>query len=214
MHYLTGGLRFFDEHAGAVTAIFTVFLAISTILLWAAARRSLRAVIAADRPRLQLSKLTFHRGAEAEPRDNSKYAMVRVGFTNYGGKSALVTELCVEQLFAEMVPRRPNYRDKRQYLSYPITIAPGTEHLFPDLIVDDKENRQLAEILNRQKPSKLRFWIYGYIAYVDHVGEIHRTGFIGSWNWYGTGSDQLPDEARQRGETFDIFQRKYYTYST
>ncbi len=145
---IAGAAAFLDKHGEAVTAVFTVVLAISTISLWKATHRSLKVVIAADRPRLLLSRLTFRRAGGAEPRDNSKFAMVTVGFTNYGGKSALVTEFCVEQLFAEMVPRRPNYRDKRRYLSYPITIAPGSEHVFPDLMVDDKGNRQLEEILN------------------------------------------------------------------
>ncbi|UCI24446.1 hypothetical protein [Mesorhizobium sp. B2-8-5] len=202
-----------------VLTLFTGVLGASTILLWRENKRSVDAIIAADRPRLRLSKLQFGRAGNADPLDNAKYATVTIGFTNYGDKSAVVTEVCFDHLFAAMVPKRPVYRNKKTYLSLPVTIAPDSEHVFPPEIIYDDGNRQLEEVQHSldgpESLSNLRFWVFGYIVYIDHLGKEHRTGYLGDWNFDGGGYGRYPDEAVLRGETFRVFSGdKRYAYNT
>lgn len=91
-----------------------------------------------------------------------------------------------------------------------MVIPSDTEYEFPALIYDDLEGKNLAAVLDNQK----RFLVYGFIAYIDHLDQEHRTGFLGTWNWSGTGIGRLPDESVERGETFIIARKKHYTYNT
>ena len=174
------------------------------------ASRAVEVAVAADLPRLRVSKLVFGREGNAEPRDNSKYAQVTISFANYGGKSARVTRYCFELECAVNLPAEPVYESVRNVFSNQIVVAADGEHIFPPLPYLDTGNLQLAEVLNHKK----RFWVYGYIAYVDHLDREHKTGFVAWWNHYGTGHDTFPDEATQRGETFNLMRKDRYTYAT
>jgi hypothetical protein len=91
-----------------------------------------------------------------------------------------------------------------------IVVAADGEYVFPSMPVLDSQNLGLAEVLAHKK----RFWVYGYIKYLDHLDDEHSTGFVGWWNHYGTSHDSYPDEATRRGETFNIVRMERYTYNT
>ena len=163
------------------------------------AAETVQAAIAADLPRLRVSKMVFSRANNAHPRDNSKYAQVTIGFANYGGKAARVTRYCLELEFAVKLPAEPDYKSCRNVFSNQIVVPASGEFIFPPLPYMDGGGLQLAEVLANKK----RFWVYRYIAYLDHLDREHMTGFVAWWNHIGSGSDTFPDEATQRGETFN-----------
>jgi hypothetical protein len=175
-----------------------------------AASRAVEVAVASDLPRLRVSKLVFSRGGNADPRDNSKYAQVTIGFANYGGNAARVTRYCFELESAITLPDEPVYKSFRNVFCNQIVVAANDEYVFPPLPYLDGGGAQLAEVLSHKK----RFWVYGYIVYLDHLDREHRTGFVAWWNHYGSGSDTFPDEATQRGETFNFMRKDQYTYAT
>lgn len=208
------------EEAGCIARVqlwlsgFGIVLVIGSLWLtgWAAvaASRAVQVAVASDLPRLRVSKLVFSRAGNAEPRDNSKYAQVTIGFANYGGKAARVTQYCFDMECVVKLPDVPVYKNVRNVFSNQIVVAPDGDFIFPPYPYLDSGNLQLAEVLAHKK----RFFVYGYIAYLDHLDREHRTGFAAWWNHYGTGHDSFPDEATQRGETFNLVRKHRYTYET
>lgn len=181
--------------AAAVSAAATFFIALftytlkrSTDKLWTATRqtaeaaqKSADAAIAAERPRVFLSKITFDRfGGDILKRDS--VPVVNTGFKNIGRTVAIVSGLRIKMDVIENLPETPDYGPARIFFPAGLSIAPG-EEWFPQMqmYAEFDPAKHTHPDPSHPLPFRSTFWVYGYIAYLDHLDQERRHGFVA---WY------------------------------
>lgn len=143
------------------------------IVGWAAIRSSEQSAWAIERPRVRLHKLKFSRMC-GTVRDKNKVPIITVSFKNYGRTVAVITRIRLVIKVVGTLPDKPDYEDSLAYVYVPAgqTIAPeGEFEPQPKWFFDfDKflpePNTPVAEA---GLPFRARFWVYGYVAYLDHL---------------------------------------------
>lgn len=199
--------------ATVAIAGFTLALKRSTDQLFIATKQSAdaatvaaNAVIAAERPRVHLSKLKFSRmGGDIQ--DRTKLPEISIGFRNLGRSVAVILDIRVVMRIVGELPETPEYGERHIYIPTGQTIAPGDEYSLRQLYLDFKEGDVSTDPV---LPFRAHFWVYGYIAYQDHLGDERRHGFVGLWMPPGTFSAL----GANSGEDFIWAGNKNYAYDT
>lgn len=166
-----------DAHNGAVIAIFTIALVVSTTGLWWTTNKTLNASIAADAPRIRLSGLSLT-STSGDIHDVSSMPMVTAKFKNYGARGAALWQANLEVVCAGSLPKRPTYT-RFSYLKMGEIVEPGGEfELQPFPIFD------AAKWRNHDHPEfvfKNWLYVYGRIRYFDHLNRECVHGFVANW---------------------------------
>jgi hypothetical protein len=196
----------FQVVAIIILILFTGGLWLTSVWQWRAIKEQGRLIARSEQARVYLSKLTFSRfGGDIYNRTN--IPIITVGFKNYGRTVAMVTEAWVAIKIIGEPPDRPDYSETdRIFIPAGRAIAPNDEYILPERWFHDFRPEETGP--TPLLPFKANFWVYGFIAYRDHLGEQHRTGFLGVW------PPPNPGQIEPRPEEFIWSTKKNYTYNT
>ena len=209
------------EEAGCISRVqlwlsgFGIVLVLGSLWLtgWAAVAAScaVHVAVAADRPRVRLSNLIFSRW-HGEEADINKIPIITATIKNYGRSAAILTQAHMAIVVVGSLPKFPDYKKCHPlFIGVGKTIEPGGEHTFRPIYFFDvaphipKEGDALFKL---GLPFKAHFHVYGFVEFLDHVGELRRHGFRALYN--------PPNVAAvgHEGGQF-IWQRiKHYAYDT
>ncbi len=110
------------------------------------------------------------------------------------------------------LPEFPDYNSHGNALFVGIgkTLDPGEEHTFQPLYFFEaaKYTRDDGDPAAQFLPFKAHLHVYGFVEFLDHVGDTRRHGFCALYNPPRVASN-LPE-----GEQFVWQRRKHYSYDT
>lgn len=209
--------------ATAVSAVATFFIALftytlkrSTDKLWIATRntaeaaqKSADAAITAERPRVFLSTLTFDR-LGGDILNRNLIPLITIGFKNIGRTAAVLSGVQIKMEVIQQLAEFPDYGDARIFIPAGLAIAPGGEWTRQQPFFDFDSTKHNNPDPDNPMPFRSTFWVYGYIAYLDHLGKERRYGFAA---WYmppGVHSG-ITDTS---GRNFIPINLKNYSYDT
>ena len=177
--------KFFDDHAGGITALFTVVLSVSTIFLWKVTAKSAnvaeRALTELERAFLFFTEVT---DAGFQPNIDGISIDIRAGglkyrLANHGKTPAVLTEILAKDVLLDWGPvlTLPDpidpLREEGQRLPGGIGIGYGESREMPyDLPIVVRPLDYMG-IVTRAK----HLFFMGYVRYVDIFKKRHRTGF-------------------------------------
>ena len=162
----------------AIVTLFTVVLAISTILLWRETAHVAKHTVVSERAYVKLSHSPP--GLDIDP---NGLCLVRVIATNSGRTPARVTDL---RLKLESLPNNvrlpaiPNYQRQDQGLTAKGFLVANDEFSHGEMFRKNPIN--VASV----KAGTERVWLYGYVDYIDVFGQRHRGGYM---RVYASGRD-------------------------
>ncbi len=208
-------LDFIDKHAGAMIALFTLVLALSTISLWRstrevaiAAKTTAQHTRAVERAYVKLSHVPPGLGAENEEGQFS----VQVSVKNFGTTPAKVTDILVKPVVVpnnQSLPKRPDY--SRIWGQIPHAFLVAQEEFLHE--VRFKISPDQMALVNNAFTHTL--YLIGYVDYIDQFGHRHRSGYARMYKpltellrhqsnlFYVVQEGYNYDRPRQRGEGED-----------
>ncbi len=162
------------ETAGVVvTAIFTVVLAVSTIMLWSATKAAgARADSAIRTIERAYVKMSHRRPGVVFPDDGT--CKLALEIKNFGRTPATVTRVLVRGLVLfhrHSLPAVPDYTEGAQY-EVNVFLVTKDAFYYTTATGAFKEG-DLAYVKNGQR----KLYLYGYVEYTDAFGERHRAGY-------------------------------------
>jgi hypothetical protein len=174
-------------------------------------KRTVDVAVRSEIPKVALSNITFGRQGSSDPFDNTKLPLVTVSFINRGKQAARIIEASLEMSLLSELPKKPRYKNKT---SAPVgrIIEAGKDYTFPSRTWHEPEALEKLNLCV-ETPSKDRFCVYGFVAYLDDFGKRHEHGFLAWWNTTGQsfGWDEIIDPKIQ-GTTFVIANDRHYSY--
>jgi hypothetical protein len=169
---VSGTAAFFDDHNGAFTALFTIVLAVSTILLWKATTRSARiserALTELERPWLFLQGATVSRreAPGEQPIPNNWYIKLR--WKNIGRAPALIDRCSFKLADQSTIAAQPDYTNSQEFLC--VADVPPAETFDTNQIGPSP-----ASGIKDGKP--IMFVLFGRMTYRELNGRAHHTGY-------------------------------------
>jgi hypothetical protein len=202
--------HFFYAGRDAIAVVATAFIALFTFTLWRSTQKNADAIIGAERPRVFLSDIKFGRlGGDSQ--NVEKVPVISLQFKNIGRTSAIITGIRVKITVTPKLPKKPDYGPPCIYFPTGLIIDPNNEWPLPPQIFHEFN----PKIHNASGPTaamvfRQTFWVYGYIAYLDHLGKGRKHGFAHPYVPPEVGSvlSNYPGENFIRGYV------KNYTYDT
>jgi hypothetical protein len=169
-------LDFIDTHNGAMTALFALVLAVSTILLWRSTREAVIAANAAaqhtrtvERAYVKLS----HAPPGLRMDDQGRFSL-QIGVKNFGTTPAKVNDILMQPVVLpnnQPLPRRPKYA--RVWGEIPQAFLVAQEEFVYNVSVNISPEQMVA--VNTAFTHVL--YLVGYVDYIDHFGQRHRGGY-------------------------------------
>ncbi|MBZ9706929.1 hypothetical protein LB543_09375 [Mesorhizobium sp. ESP7-2] len=231
-YYLVQIKRTVDDNDGLITALATIVIAAFTGTLWKstrdlglagdkqlriarkaanaakisaeAARDTVNAMIAAERPRVRLCKLTFSRFM-GDADDPTKTPVITARFKNYGRSTAIILGGSFDRKMVGTLPEEPDYISPA-FVQPGKTLAPGEEFDFPEMVFYD-----FGQYRNIDTPDVVFttwLYVYGFVSYLDHLGQERKHGFAAFF---------MPPKVIShvpQGEQFAHLNLPKYTYDT
>jgi hypothetical protein len=164
-----------------ILGIFTISLARSTRIAANAAKVSADAAVASERPRVYLSRLIFSRWG-GDIRDRERMPQIEIGFKNFGRSVAVMIDIRIVMKITETLPEKPDYGLRRIYIPTGFSLIEGEEWILDkQRFFDFNPTEHNSPDTTLPWPFKATFWVYGYVAYRDHLGDERRHGFVDCW---------------------------------
>jgi hypothetical protein len=169
-------LDFIDTHNGAMTALFTLVLAVSTILLWRSTREAAIAANAAAQHTRTVER-AYVKLSHALPglcTDEQDRFSVQISIKNFGTTPAKVSDILVQPIVLpnnQPLPRRPIYA--RVWGEIPQAFLVAQEEFFYNVPVNISPEQMAA--VNNAFTHVL--YLVGYVDYIDQFGQRHRGGY-------------------------------------
>jgi hypothetical protein len=165
------------ERNAAITALFTVALAGSTILLWLVTNKAAEAAkVAAEH--IPAVERAFVKMSPCSPglvlHDQDSTVHLRVSVKNYGRTPATVTDTMVKNMTlyrTELVPEIPDYSWDGERESSKAFLVADDEFFLMNIAPMSTNDR--THIANGEK----KLFVFGYVDYIDQFGTRHRGGF-------------------------------------
>lgn len=168
--------KFFDDHAGAIAALATVFIGFFTFTLYKAtdqlksiSERQIQALTDLERPWIFIQQTHLERREDDGGPIIPNYFWISFVCKNVGRAPAIIEECFVKIHDKKTISKIPDYSEPRIHLRCPATVAVGIE--FETSSFGPPSQPDIAEA------DVIFYVIFGKITYKELNGTIHHTGF-------------------------------------
>jgi hypothetical protein len=167
---------FLDGHGEAVTALFTIVLAVFTARLWYSTEslfRVTKVVADADRPHMIPSEMTISGIRQPPAEDGLIKTILKYKFTNYGRSPAFMKRFCLMvRVASHELETVPNYGEPTN-TDFIIVVNGWWGSIEADPSIISIRPEDAAEILS----GTCSLMVLGFIEYDDPASQPHRMRF-------------------------------------